>query len=176
MRRMALLVAALLLAVPAPALAAPPRTEPGESNLRPRTIAVWAPIRHYLVPSAATASSLAEVSLVQVSRALRAQVEADPRHRLISEEPLTRLLSAQRDEAQSDLRFVATRSAQLGVEYFKQSDLRSAVDQLEEAQSLLERTGLAEHHDVTEALYVALGQEPYWPARRSQVAKHRTER
>jgi len=139
---MALLVAALLLAVAAPALAAPPRTEPGESNLRPRTIAVWAPIRHYIVPSAAPASSLAEVSLVQVSRALRAQVEADPRHRLINEEPLTRLLTAQRDEAQSDLRFVATRSAQLGVEYFKQSDLRSAVDQLEEAQSLLERTGL----------------------------------
>jgi hypothetical protein len=139
---MALLVAALLLAVAAPALAAPPRRDQGEANLRPRTIAVWAPIRHYIVPSAAPASSLAAVSLVQVSRALRAQVEADPRHRLISEEPLTRLLSAQRDEAQSDLRFVATRSAQLGVEYFKQSDLRSAVDQLEEAQSLLERTGL----------------------------------
>ena len=142
MRRMALLVAALLLAVAAPALAAPPRRDQGEANLRPRTIAVWAPIRHYIVPSAAPASSLAAVSLVQVSRALRAQVEADPRHKLISEEPLTRLLSAQRDEAQSDLRFVATRSAQLGVEYFKQSDLRSAVDQLEEAQSLLERTGL----------------------------------
>jgi hypothetical protein len=139
---MALLVAALLLAVAAPALAAPPRRDQGEANLRPRTIAVWAPIRHYIVPSAAPASSLAAVSLVQVSRALRAQVEADPRHKLISEEPLTRLLSAQRDEAQSDLRFVATRSAQLGVEYFKQSDLRSAVDQLEEAQSLLERTGL----------------------------------
>lgn len=39
--------------------------------------------------------------------------------------------------------------------------------------SLLERTGLAEHHDVTQALYVALGQEPYAPARRAQVAKAR---
>jgi 3-hydroxybutyryl-CoA dehydrogenase len=37
--------------------------------------------------------------------------------------------------------------------------------------SLLERTGLAEHHDVTLALYRALGQEPYAPARRAQVAK-----
>jgi 3-hydroxybutyryl-CoA dehydrogenase len=39
--------------------------------------------------------------------------------------------------------------------------------------SLLERTGLAEHHDVTQALYQALGQEPYAPARRAQVAKAR---
>lgn len=39
--------------------------------------------------------------------------------------------------------------------------------------SLLERTGLAEHHDVTQALYVAWGQEPYAPARRAQVAKAR---
>lgn len=39
--------------------------------------------------------------------------------------------------------------------------------------SLLERTGLAEHHDVTQALYVALGQEAYAPARRAQVAKAR---
>ncbi|KWF24850.1 3-hydroxyacyl-CoA dehydrogenase family protein [Burkholderia pseudomultivorans] len=37
--------------------------------------------------------------------------------------------------------------------------------------SLLERTGLAEHHDVTLALYQALGQEPYAPARRAQVAR-----
>jgi 3-hydroxybutyryl-CoA dehydrogenase len=42
--------------------------------------------------------------------------------------------------------------------------------------SLLERTGLAEHHDVTQALYVALGQEPYAPARRAQVAKARAGR
>ncbi|MFT3800167.1 MAG: 3-hydroxyacyl-CoA dehydrogenase family protein [Burkholderiaceae bacterium] len=40
--------------------------------------------------------------------------------------------------------------------------------------SLLERTGLAEHHDVTQALYQALGQEPYAPARRAQVAKARS--
>lgn len=39
--------------------------------------------------------------------------------------------------------------------------------------SLLERTGLAEHYDVTLALYQALGQEPYAPARRAQVAKLR---
>lgn len=39
--------------------------------------------------------------------------------------------------------------------------------------SLLERTGLAEHHDLTQALYRALGQEPYAPARRAQVAKAR---
>jgi 3-hydroxybutyryl-CoA dehydrogenase len=39
--------------------------------------------------------------------------------------------------------------------------------------SLLERTGLAEHHDVTQALYAALGQEPYAPARRAQVSKAR---
>lgn len=142
MRGLSLLLAALLLAVAAPAVAAPPQTDTGEPNLRPRTLAVWAPIRHYLVPSSGPASRLAEVSLVQVARSLREQVAADPRHRLIPEEPLTRLLAAQRDEAQSDLRFVAARSAQLGVEYFKQSDLRSAVDQLEEAQSLLERTGL----------------------------------
>jgi 3-hydroxybutyryl-CoA dehydrogenase len=42
--------------------------------------------------------------------------------------------------------------------------------------SLLERTGLAEHHDVTSALYQALGQEPYAPARRAQVAKARETR
>ncbi|MBY4596873.1 3-hydroxyacyl-CoA dehydrogenase family protein [Ottowia caeni] len=39
--------------------------------------------------------------------------------------------------------------------------------------SLLERTGLAEHYDVTSALHQALGQEPYAPARRAQVAKAR---
>lgn len=42
--------------------------------------------------------------------------------------------------------------------------------------SLLERTGLAEHHDVTLALYRALGQEPYAPARRAQVGKARASR
>jgi len=40
--------------------------------------------------------------------------------------------------------------------------------------SLLERTGLADHHDVTLDLYRALGQEAYAPARRAQVAKLRT--
>ncbi len=42
--------------------------------------------------------------------------------------------------------------------------------------SLLERTGLAEHHDVTLALFHALGQEAYAPARRAQVAKAREGR
>lgn len=42
--------------------------------------------------------------------------------------------------------------------------------------SLLERTGLPEHHDVTLALYRALGQEAYAPARRAQVAKARSNR
>ena len=39
--------------------------------------------------------------------------------------------------------------------------------------ALLERTGLAEHHDITLALYQALGQEAYAPARRAQIAKAR---
>ena len=39
--------------------------------------------------------------------------------------------------------------------------------------SLLERTGLAEHHDVTLALYQALGHDAYAPARRALVAKAR---
>jgi len=41
--------------------------------------------------------------------------------------------------------------------------------------SLLERTGLAEHFDVTADLHAALGQEAYAPARRAQVAKQRSE-
>lgn len=39
--------------------------------------------------------------------------------------------------------------------------------------SLLERTGLAHHHDVTQALYEALGDPAYSPARRARVAKSR---
>lgn len=42
--------------------------------------------------------------------------------------------------------------------------------------ALLERTGLDHHHDVTQALFEALGQEPYAPARRAQVAKRRARR
>ena len=38
---------------------------------------------------------------------------------------------------------------------------------------LLERTGLAAHHDVTAALHEALGNPAYAPARRAQVAKAR---
>ncbi len=41
--------------------------------------------------------------------------------------------------------------------------------------ALLERTGLAHHYDVTQALYEALGQEAYAPARRAQIAKRRRE-
>ena len=39
--------------------------------------------------------------------------------------------------------------------------------------SLLERTGLEHHHDVTRALYEALGDPAYAPARRARVAKSR---
>lgn len=39
--------------------------------------------------------------------------------------------------------------------------------------ALLERTGLAAHHDVTQTLYEALGDPAYVPARRAQVAKQR---
>jgi len=39
---------------------------------------------------------------------------------------------------------------------------------------LLERTGLAAHHDVSAALYAALAQPAYAPARRAQVAKTRS--
>lgn len=35
---------------------------------------------------------------------------------------------------------------------------------------LLEESGLAEHHDVTRALYDALGDSAYYPARRAQIA------
>ncbi|QXZ10687.1 3-hydroxyacyl-CoA dehydrogenase [Comamonas sp. Y33R10-2] len=41
--------------------------------------------------------------------------------------------------------------------------------------SLLERTGLVEHFDVTADLHAALGQEAYAPARRAQVAKQRAQ-
>jgi 3-hydroxybutyryl-CoA dehydrogenase len=39
--------------------------------------------------------------------------------------------------------------------------------------ALLERTGLAHHFDVTQALYEATGEQPYAPARRARVAKQR---
>ena len=39
--------------------------------------------------------------------------------------------------------------------------------------ALLMRTGLAHHYDVTQALYEALGNDAYAPARRAQVAKQR---
>lgn len=39
--------------------------------------------------------------------------------------------------------------------------------------ALLERTGLAAHHDVSAALHAALGDPAYAPARRAQVAKAR---
>lgn len=39
--------------------------------------------------------------------------------------------------------------------------------------ALLERTGLAQHFQVTRDLYEALGQEPYAPARRARVAAER---
>jgi len=39
--------------------------------------------------------------------------------------------------------------------------------------ALLERTGLAHHHDVTQALFEAYGDAAYAPARRARVAKQR---
>lgn len=39
--------------------------------------------------------------------------------------------------------------------------------------ALLERTGLAQHCEVTQALYEATGEQPYAPARRARVAKQR---
>lgn len=41
--------------------------------------------------------------------------------------------------------------------------------------SLLERTGLAHHHDVSLALHQALGDQAYAPARRAQVARRRQD-
>ena len=40
---------------------------------------------------------------------------------------------------------------------------------------LLERTGLAHHYDVTQALFEACGEAAYAPARRARVAKQRQE-
>jgi len=42
--------------------------------------------------------------------------------------------------------------------------------------ALLERTGLAHHFDVTQALFDAYGEQPYAPARRARVAKERQAR
>ncbi len=42
--------------------------------------------------------------------------------------------------------------------------------------SLLERTGLAHHFDVTQALFEAYGESAYAPARRARVAKQRQKR
>jgi 3-hydroxybutyryl-CoA dehydrogenase len=39
--------------------------------------------------------------------------------------------------------------------------------------ALLEQTGLAHHYDVTQNLFERLGEQPYAPARRAQVAKRR---
>ncbi|KAF3997077.1 3-hydroxyacyl-CoA dehydrogenase family protein [Glaciimonas immobilis] len=42
--------------------------------------------------------------------------------------------------------------------------------------ALLERTGLAHHFDVTQALFEAYGESPYAPARRARVAKSRAQK
>ncbi len=42
--------------------------------------------------------------------------------------------------------------------------------------SLLERTGLEHHFDVTQALFEAYGESPYAPARRARVAKARSQK
>ena len=41
---------------------------------------------------------------------------------------------------------------------------------------LMERTGLEHHYDITQALYDALGDPAYAPARRARVAKQRQEK
>ncbi|KRB70591.1 3-hydroxyacyl-CoA dehydrogenase family protein [Noviherbaspirillum sp. Root189] len=42
--------------------------------------------------------------------------------------------------------------------------------------ALLERTGLAHHFDVTQALFESYGESPYAPARRARVAKVRSKK
>lgn len=42
--------------------------------------------------------------------------------------------------------------------------------------SLLERTGLDHHFDVSQTLFDALGESPYAPARRARVAKQRSQK
>ncbi|RJF91749.1 3-hydroxyacyl-CoA dehydrogenase family protein [Noviherbaspirillum saxi] len=42
--------------------------------------------------------------------------------------------------------------------------------------ALLERTGLAHHFDVTQAMFDAYGESPYAPARRARVAKARAQK
>jgi 3-hydroxybutyryl-CoA dehydrogenase len=42
--------------------------------------------------------------------------------------------------------------------------------------ALLERTGLAQHFDVTQSLFDAYGEAPYAPARRARVAKARAQK
>ena len=54
--------------------------------------------------------------------------------------------------------------------------LRLGLGYPEGPMALLERTGLEHHYDVTQALYVALGDTVYAPARRAQVAKQRAGR
>jgi 3-hydroxybutyryl-CoA dehydrogenase len=53
------------------------------------------------------------------------------------------------------------------------STLRLGLGYPEGPISLLERTGLAQHFDVTQALYEQLGDAAYAPARRARVAKLR---
>ena len=42
--------------------------------------------------------------------------------------------------------------------------------------ALLERSGLAHHYDVTQALFEATGDQAYAPARRARVAKLRSRK
>jgi 3-hydroxybutyryl-CoA dehydrogenase len=52
--------------------------------------------------------------------------------------------------------------------------LRMGLGYPEGPLALLNRTGLAHHFDVTEALYRALGGSDFLPPRRAQVAKNRS--
>jgi 3-hydroxybutyryl-CoA dehydrogenase len=51
--------------------------------------------------------------------------------------------------------------------------LRMGLGYPEGPLALLDRTGLADHHDVTEALYRQLGDDSFTPARRAQIAHAR---
>ncbi len=51
--------------------------------------------------------------------------------------------------------------------------LRLSLGYPEGPLALLERTGLAAHYEVTQALYLALGDAAYAPARRAQIAHQR---
>jgi hypothetical protein len=143
--RVVVTVATALLAtwtMPTPEATAAPGVVVEQPAIRPRIVATWGPIRHYAPPGPARASALHEVSHVRLLRSLETSVTADARHRLAPELPAEVILRAARTPVQEDLRSLAARSVSLGMEYYRQYNLRSAIDQLEDAVALLMRTTL----------------------------------